>query len=37
MIVEEKTVKSEKVYEGKIINLRVDTVELPHKNIPKGK
>ncbi|MDI9475876.1 MAG: NUDIX hydrolase [Natronincolaceae bacterium] len=31
MIVEEKTVKSERIYEGKIINIRVDTVELPHK------
>ena len=35
MIVEEKTVKSEKDYEGKIINLRVDTVELPHKKYSK--
>ena len=31
MIVEEKTVKSEKIYEGKIINVRVDTVELLDK------
>lgn len=35
MIVEEKTVKSERVYEGKIINIRVDTVELPHKKYSK--
>ncbi|SHH08476.1 NUDIX hydrolase [Tepidibacter thalassicus] len=32
MILEEKTMSSEKIYNGKIINLRVDTVELPeHK------
>lgn len=32
MIVEEKTLSSEKIYNGKIINVRVDTVELPeHK------
>lgn len=28
----ENTIKSEKVYEGKVINLRVDTVELPNGN-----
>lgn len=28
MIPNEKTIKSERIYEGKIINLRVDTVEL---------
>ena len=32
---EEKTMKSEKVYKGKIINLRVDTVELPDKKYSK--
>lgn len=31
MAVIEKTMKSEKVYEGRIINVRVDTVELPGK------
>lgn len=35
MIFEEKTVKSEKIYGGKIINVRVDTVELPHKKYSK--
>lgn len=32
---EEKTMKSEKVYEGKVINLRVDTVELPDRKYSK--
>ncbi|NMB08327.1 MAG: NUDIX hydrolase [Tissierellia bacterium] len=32
---EEKTMKSEKIYEGKMINLRVDTVELPDKKYSK--
>ncbi|GFN35428.1 NUDIX hydrolase [Tepidimicrobium xylanilyticum] len=32
---EEKTMKSERVYEGKIVNLRVDTVELPGKKYSK--
>ncbi|SNR87079.1 ADP-ribose pyrophosphatase [Anaerovirgula multivorans] len=32
---EEKTLKSERIYEGKIINLRVDTVELPHQKYSK--
>lgn len=31
----EKTMKSEKVYEGKILNLRIDTVELPNKKYSK--
>lgn len=35
MIVEEKTVKSERIYTGKIINIRVDTVELPYKKYSK--
>lgn len=35
MIFEEKTMKSEKIYEGKILNLRVDTVELPDKKYGK--
>ena len=35
MTYEEKTMKSEKLYEGKIINLRIDTVELPDKKYSK--
>ncbi|MTI48177.1 NUDIX hydrolase [Sporosalibacterium faouarense] len=35
MIYEEKTMKSEKIYEGRIINLRLDTVELPDKKYTK--
>jgi ADP-ribose pyrophosphatase len=35
MIYEEKTMKSEKIYEGKILNLRIDTVELPDKKYSK--
>ena len=35
MIYEEKTMKSEKIYEGKILNLKVDTVELPDKKYSK--
>lgn len=31
----EKTMKTDKLYEGKIINLRVDTVELPDKKYSK--
>ncbi|MDO5719032.1 MAG: NUDIX hydrolase [Tissierellia bacterium] len=31
MYYEEKTMKSERLYEGRIINLRVDTVELPNR------
>ncbi|MDO4594341.1 MAG: NUDIX hydrolase [Tissierellia bacterium] len=31
----EKTLKSDRIYEGKIINLRVDTVELPDKKYSK--
>ncbi|WP_026894086.1 NUDIX hydrolase [Clostridiisalibacter paucivorans] len=31
----EKTMKSEKIYEGKIVNLRIDTVELPDKKYSK--
>ncbi len=34
MIVE-RTIKSDKIYQGKIINLRVDTVELPDKKYSK--
>lgn len=30
-IIEEHTIKSEKIYEGKIIKVKVDTVELPNK------
>lgn len=32
---EEITVSSEKIYDGKIINLRIDTVELPNKKYTK--
>lgn len=35
MTYEEKTMKSDKLYEGKIINLRIDTVELPDKKYSK--
>lgn len=28
----EKTTKSDRIYEGKIVNLRIDTVELPNMN-----
>ncbi len=32
---QEKTLKTERIYEGKVINLRVDTVELPDKKYSK--
>lgn len=32
---EEKTMKSDKIYDGKVINLRIDTVELPDKKYSK--
>ncbi|NBG88774.1 NUDIX hydrolase [Isachenkonia alkalipeptolytica] len=32
---QEETLKSERIYEGKVINLRVDTVELPDKKYSK--
>jgi len=32
---EEKTMKTEKIYEGKILNLRIDMVELPDKKYSK--
>lgn len=35
MLYEEKTMKSDKVYEGKILNLKVDTVEMPDKKYSK--
>lgn len=35
MIFEEKTMKSDKLYEGKLLNLRVDTVEIPNKKYSK--
>ena len=35
MLKEEKTMKSEKVYEGKVLNLKIDTVELPDKGYSK--
>ncbi len=31
----EKTIKSDKIYHGKIINLRIDTVELPNQKYSK--
>ncbi len=31
----ERTIKSDKIYQGKVINLRVDTVELPDKKYSK--
>jgi len=31
----ERTIKSDKIYQGKIINLRIDTVELPDKKYSK--
>lgn len=34
-VFEEKTMKSDKLYEGKIVNLRIDTVELPDKKYSK--
>ncbi len=35
MTYEEKTMKCDKIYEGKIVNLRIDTVELPDKKYSK--
>ncbi len=35
MIFEEKTMKSERIYEGKILSVRIDTVELPDKKYSK--
>lgn len=35
MIYEEKTMRTDKVYEGKILNLRIDTIELPDKKYSK--
>lgn len=32
---EEKTMKSDKLYEGKLLNLRIDTIELPDKKYSK--
>jgi len=34
-LVEEFTVNSEKIYDGRVINLRVDTVELPNRKYAK--
>ena len=31
----EKTIKSDKIYEGKILNLRLDSVELPDRKYSK--
>lgn len=35
MIYEENTIKSEMIYEGRILNLRVDTIELPDRKYSK--
>ena len=35
MNISEKTLKSERIYEGKVLNLRVDTVELPDQKYSK--
>lgn len=35
MIFEEKTMKSEKIYEGRVLSLRLDTVELPDQKYTK--
>lgn len=35
MIYEERTMKSDKLYEGKMLNLRIDTVEMPDKKYSK--
>lgn len=35
MLYEEKTMKSEKIYEGKVVTLRVDTIELPNRKYSK--
>lgn len=35
MIFEEKTMKCDRIYEGKILNLRIETVELPDKKYSK--
>lgn len=35
MIYDEMTIKSEKIYEGKIVTLRVDTIELPDQKYSK--
>lgn len=35
MLYEEKTMKTDKLYEGKILNLRIDTVEMPDKKYSK--
>lgn len=35
MVYDEKTIKSEMIYEGRILNLRLDTVELPNRKYSK--
>lgn len=35
MLYKEKTMKSERIFEGKVLNLRVDTIELPNKKYSK--
>lgn len=35
MVYEEVTIKSEEIYSGKVVNLKVDTVELPDKKYSK--
>ena len=35
MIVEEKTISSDRIYTGKVISLKVDTVEIENKGYQK--
>lgn len=35
MVFEEKTMRCERIYEGKILNLKIETVELPNKKYSK--
>ena len=35
--IEEKTISSDRIYTGKLISLKVDTVEMKIKGIKKGK
>ncbi len=37
MIVEEKTISSDRIYTGKVISLKVDTVEIENKGYQKEK
>ncbi|RDY24829.1 NUDIX hydrolase [Romboutsia maritimum] len=35
MIVEEKTISSDRIYNGKVVNLKIDTVEIPNQGYQK--